>query len=228
VTRLDDLRQITLFAGLSDQSLADLALVSVEQLFDAGQVIILQGDPASSAYFIVHGQVRVYRLSLSGREQVLARLGPGNGFNTVHPFHESALNHATVEAFTSATVLSIPSDSLRELTVTHADLAQAMLGDFAMRLDHLTDLVEDLSLRTVRGRMARFLLEQASVEADPAGEDVHVARRWTQDEIAASLGTVRDMVGRTLRSFSESDLIEINRDRIELLDRQGLEVEAAA
>ena len=228
MTRLEALRQISLFAGLSDQTIEDISRASVEQMFEPGQIIILQGDPAQSAYFILDGQVRVYRLSLSGREQVLARLGPGKGFNTVHPFQETARNHATVEALTSTSILAVAGDSLRDMTITHSDLAQALLSDFALRLDHLTDLVEDLSLRTVRGRMARFLLEQASVESGPAGLDVHVARRWTQDQIAATLGTVRDMVGRTLRSFADADLIVLNRDRIELLDREGLEAEATA
>jgi CRP/FNR family transcriptional regulator len=94
----------------------------------------------------------------------------------------------------------------------------AILEDFAARLDHLTNLVEDLSLRTVRGRLARFLLAQ--------GESGSVTRRWTQGEIAARLGTVRDVVGRTLRAFADAGLVRMDRQRIVLTDREGLEVEA--
>ncbi len=94
----------------------------------------------------------------------------------------------------------------------------AILQDFAGRLDHLTNLVEDLSLRTVRGRLARFLLEHA--------DSIQAARNWTHDEIAANLGTVRDMVGRTLRAFADAGLVRIERQRIVLLDREGLEAEA--
>jgi CRP/FNR family transcriptional regulator len=70
----------------------------------------------------------------------------------------------------------------------------------------------------VRGRLARFLLEQAEAGA--------VTRRWTQEEIAAYLGTVRDMVGRTLRAFADAGLVRLERQRIVLLDREGLEAEA--
>jgi CRP/FNR family transcriptional regulator len=77
--------------------------------------------------------------------------------------------------------------------------------------------VEDLSLRSVRGRLARFLLERA--------EEGEVEREWTQDEIAARLGTVRDVVGRNLRALADAGLIEIRRQRIVLLDREGLEAE---
>jgi CRP-like cAMP-binding protein len=100
------------------------------------------------------------------------------------------------------------------------------LKDFADRLDHLTNLVEDLSLRTVRGRLARFLLEHAPPGPSGSIDAGGVTRRWTQDEIAAHLGTVRDMVGRTLRSFGDAGLIRMDRQRIVLLDREALEAEA--
>jgi CRP/FNR family transcriptional regulator len=70
----------------------------------------------------------------------------------------------------------------------------------------------------VRERLARFLLEHV--------EGGQVAQRWTQEEIAAHLGTVRDMVGRTLRAFADAGLLRIERQRIVLLNRPGLEVEA--
>jgi len=100
-----------------------------------------------------------------------------------------------------------------------------MLREFANRLDHLTNLVEDLSLRTVRGRLARFLLEHAPAGPSETTNASGVTLRWTQDEIAAHLGTVRDMVGRTLRSFGDAGLVRMDRQRIVLLDREGLEAE---
>jgi CRP/FNR family transcriptional regulator len=66
--------------------------------------------------------------------------------------------------------------------------------------------------------LARFLIEQAD-----AGT---LSRGWTQDEIAAHLGTVRDMVSRTLRAFNDAGLIHSQRQSILLLDRRGLEEEA--
>jgi CRP/FNR family cyclic AMP-dependent transcriptional regulator len=186
--------------------------------YEPGEVIIFEGDPCRAAYFIAEGQVRVYRLSPGGREQVLARLGPGQGFNTVPPFQAGGVNHATVDALTPVTIYVIAADDLRRLVSRFPEMALALLQDFADRLDHLTDLVEDLALRTVRGRLARFLLEHVN--------ERKVVRRWTQDEIATHLGTVRDMVGRTLRTFADAGLVRMDRQRIVLLDREGLEAEA--
>ncbi len=212
------LRRIPIFAHLSDEALARVASVAVRRVYAPGETIIIEGDPCQAAYFIAEGQVRVYRLSLGGREQVLVRLGPGQTFNTVPPFRPRGVNHANVEAATETTLYAIVSDDFGRLVGECPNLALSILQDFAGRLDHLTNLVEDLSLRTVRGRLARFLLEHA--------EASQVTLRWTQDEIAAHLGTVRDMVGRTLRAFADAGLVRMDRQRIVLLDREGLEAEA--
>lgn len=214
------LRRVGLFAGLSDEALGRVSRVAGARTYDPGEPIVFEGDPCRAAYFIAAGRVRVSRVSPEGREQVLAELGPGQSFNTVPPFQAQGVNHATVEAITEAILYVVAADALRDLVSECPEVALALLRDFAGRLDHLTDLVEDLSLRTVRGRLARFLLERA----DEAG----VAQQWTQAEIAVRLGTVRDVVGRVLRDLAEAGLVRLERQRIVLLDRAGLEAEASA
>ncbi len=212
------LRRIPLFAGLSEETLRRLADTAIRRTYDAGETVIVEGEPCQAAYFVAEGHARVARTSPAGREQVLAEMGPGGGINTVPPFLPGGVNHATVQAVTPVTLYAIPAADLLRLVGDCPDLALALLRDFAARLDRLTDLVGDLSLRTVRGRLARFLLEQAEAGV--------VTRRWTQEEIAARLGTVRDVVGRTLRAFADEGLLRMERQRILLLDRERLEMEA--
>jgi CRP-like cAMP-binding protein len=212
------LGQISLFRELSNGTLKRIGQEANRRTYGAGELIILEGEPCRAAYFVVEGRVRVYRLSPAGREQVLVELASGEAFNTVPPFQDDPVNHATAQAVSEAVLLAIPTDRVRTLAEHCPDLALALLHDFAERLDHLTRLVEGLALRSVSGRMARFLLDH--------GEGGAVAKQWTQEEIAAHLGTVRDMVGRTLRSFADEGLIRLERQRIVLLDREGLEAEA--
>lgn len=218
ITDAESLRHITLFADLPADELSQAASVSIRRTYDPDETIILEGVPCRAAYFIAKGHVRILRTSPDGREQVLTVLGPGHGFNTVPPFSTPCVNHATAQAVDPATLHVFPCQDLIRLVTTSPTLALALLRDFAQRLDQLTDLVEDLSLRTVRGRLARFLLQEAEAGA--------VTRRWTQEEMAAQLGTVREMISRTLRAFADAELIAMNRQRIELLDREGLETEA--
>jgi CRP/FNR family transcriptional regulator len=217
-TDIEALSRVTLFTDLSQDVLVRIARVAIPRAYRPDEMIILEGEPCRAAYFIATGHVRVLRTSPDGREQVLSQLGPGESFNTVPVFGSENINHATAQAVDQATVYAVPRQDLLRLVTTSSELGLVLLRHFAQRLDHLTDLVEDLSLRTVRGRLARFLLEQANEGA--------VRRQWTQAEMAARLGTVREMIGRTLRSFADAGLIRIDRERIQLLDQEGLETEA--
>jgi CRP/FNR family transcriptional regulator len=207
-----------LLADLPERALACLADVAIRRTYAPDETIFLAGEPRQTVYFIAEGRVRVYRLSMEGRKQVLTLLNPGQAFNTVPPFLPDTTSPSSAEAATAATLYAVTQRDFLHLMRSCPDLAMVILQDFARRLAHLTDLVEDLSLHTVRGRLARFLLDQATGDA--------VVRRWTQDEVAERLGTVRDVIGRSLRAFADAGLIRVERGRIVLLDRAGLEEEA--
>jgi len=192
--------------------------------------VLLAGDPCETAYFVVAGEVRVYQVSAEGREQVLVSLVSGQAFNTVPIYLEGGLNPANVVARTECRLLSVRAEELRALTLRNPDLGQAILRDFAGRLTHLTNMVSSLGLLNVRQRLVKFLVDQAEgsqpgahreTAEDPAS--TNLGRRWTQNDIAAHLGTVRDVVGRALRALESEGLIRLDRGRIVLVDRPGLE-----
>jgi CRP/FNR family transcriptional regulator len=125
---------------------------------------------------------------------------------------------ATVDAVTDATLHTIPCKLFRQMIRDHHEMGLAVLEHLAAEVRRLSDMVEDLALHTVRTRLARFLLAQT--------DSPQPSRRWTQEEIAAHIGTVRDVVGRVLRTLADEGLIRRERGRLVVRDRAGLEREA--
>ena len=216
---VERLRKVALFANLSETTLTRVVAAAAVMRYAPDEHILLEGDPCRAGYFIMEGAVRVYRVSQEGREQVLVRLGPGQAFNTVPVFEPDGRNPANAVALTEVTLCVLLKEDFLQLVRTHGDLAMVVLGDFAQRLSHLTNLVEGLALHSVQERLARFLLD-AAPQKDGTSEEV---REWTQQQIAVHLGTVRDMVGRELRALEEAGLIRLERGRIVLLSRDELE-----
>jgi len=227
-SEMERLRDIGLFAELTEITLTRIASAAILRHVEPGEHIVLEGDPSVAGYFILEGTVRIYRVSAEGREQVLVRLGPGQSFNTVPLFRPEGTNPAHAVALTSVTLYSVPREEFLHLVKTCSDLMRVVLEDFAGRLLHLTDLVTGLALHSVQERLARFLLDRApgfrtgAVEGRSKGDDVEV-RRWTQQQIAVHLGTVRDVVGRELRALEDAGIVRLERGRIVLLDRGELE-----
>jgi CRP/FNR family transcriptional regulator len=211
------LSKLPLFSRLSNDALLEIASYIHERIFSPGQMVMLEGEPCQAVYFVAQGVVRTHRLSPEGREYVLAYLGPSEPFNLV-PALDGGPNLATVDAVTDTTLYTISCEHFRRIMRDHPKVALAVMERLAAEVRRLSDMVEDLALHTVRTRLARFLLAQADGRQSP--------KRWTQEEVAAQIGTVRDVVGRALRTLAGEGLIRRERGRIVVVDREGLEREA--
>lgn len=208
------IENIRFFSKLESETLADISQRAYQRRISNGEILIIEGMEAEACYFILSGQLRVTRMNKEGRMQVLARLGPGAPLNIISLIKKSRTNHASIESLTSATLLVIPVNEFDFLLQNHPDFAVSLLNVFADRMANITNLAAELSLYTVRARLAQFLIELADQPQTASG--------WTQDEIAAHIGTVRDVVGRLLRDFESQGLISRDRQQIILLDKQGL------
>lgn len=214
-------RSVPYLAPLSPATLHALIGVAVERTYEAGRPIFWEGEPVSGLFVIADGIVKISRHSVDGREHILHLLRGGDTFNDVAALDGGA-NPATATAYTAATIYAIPRDRLKTIADQHSDLSWALIESMARRARHLVAMVEDLSMRSVKGRLARLLLEQAQ-----ANETGAVPRLLTQEEMASHLGTVREMVGRALRSLAAEGIIEFDRHRIMVLDEERLAEVAA-
>lgn len=211
------LKAVSYFSDLDAAALKLLAQSAIRRVYDAGQVILLEGEPCAGLSIVENGWLKAVKIGVDGREQVLQTLGPGEVFNAVSVFTD-ALNQATVTALEASQIWVVQREVLLSMINKHPALARQVVKDLAGRVMHLVRLVEDLSLRSVEARLARLLLEQVEGEAVPR-------QPWaTQAEMAARLGTVPDVVNRALRKLSEAGMIRVERHQIRILDKKGLVV----
>ncbi len=208
-----DLRKTHLFKDLSEVSLDALETCFQRKVFVKGSAILWEKETCRWVYFILSGNVDIYLLAPNGREQVLERLGAGEGFNLVPAFKHGAFNQANARAASDVDLLRMSKDDFSDYLERLPEFSRAVADYLAQRLARMVKLVENLSLLSVRQRMAVFLIKQAD------GKE----RRWTQDEMARRLGSVRDVVGRALRKLADEGLIRLERQRILLLDRAALQ-----
>ncbi len=183
------------------------------------ECIFLEGEPSAGLFLVASGVVKICRYSKEGREHILHFIQPGDTFNDVSVL-DGGSNPATAIAHTDVTTWHVSREDLRAVVLRDPTLAWAMIENLARRARRLVSTVQDLAMRNVRGRLAKLLLEQA--ETVERGE---LPTPLTQEEIAHHLGTVREVIGRTLRSLAADGLISIQRQQIVIVDRKRLEEE---
>jgi len=187
----------------------------IPRLIPSGQTLLIENDPAEFAYFIRSGVLRAIRMNPDGRIQVLARFTPPDPVNFISLLTPPRRNRATIEALSDAELLALSAADFDTLIANYSDFSALLLQQLAGRISALTDKIASLSLYPVRTRLARFILQLA--DGAPAS-----ANGWTQDEIAAEIGTTRDIVGRVLREFEQEELILRNHSEILLLNKARL------
>lgn len=209
------LSNVTYFSHLPSEAFMVIQNKAIKRSFSAEQIVVMEGDMSGGLYVVESGWLKVIKMSMSGREQVLNFLGPGDVFNAIAVFTDHP-NQATVIALEDSQVWWIDQDTILNLIQTHPALAKQVIADLADRILHLVSLVEDLSLRSVESRLARVLVESM--------EESKVTRhKWaTQNEMASRLGTVPDVLNRALRKFVDEGLIEVKRHQIRILDMNAL------
>ena len=212
------LKAIPYFQDLDTRVLDRIRTSVFEVRLERGQVLFSEGEPAQAMYVVRSGQVKIFKLSPDGREQVLRIMGPGECFNEVPVFDEGS-NPANAQALEPAVLWGIRRTDMRCLVEEHPAVAIGFLKVFARKLRFFTQKVEDLSFRSVTSRVAKLLLELA--EDDGRG-GLRLKQQFSQQEMAAVVGTAREMIGRAFKALEKEGAIKLDRHRILILSKTAL------
>jgi CRP-like cAMP-binding protein len=212
---IEFLKSIPYFAGLDVAELESIKRLVFERTAQRDEFIFQEGEPAQALYFVVSGVVKMFKTSAEGKEQILCIIRPGESFNDV-PVFDGGPNVASATAMAPVVLYGINKTDVGVIIRDHPQVAANVARVLAERVRHFASLVEDLSFRNVLSRVAKLLLEYA--------ENGRKAERprLTQQEMAAMVGTAREIVGRSLRALEEKGAIRIDRHRIVLIDKEAL------
>jgi len=176
---------------------------------------IIEGEPSPGLLLVQSGRLKVLKSSPQGREHVLAVLSPWEPANAVAAF-TSRPNPATAIALEPVQAWILPRSAVLAIMRSHPDFAERVIENMANHMVRLTEIVADLSLRSVTERLVRLILDESV--------DGRLVRpRWyTVPELAARLGTVPDVAQRALGRLAAEDLVEVSRREIRIKDEAGL------
>ncbi len=180
-----------------------------------GHDVFLEGDHVDAIALLISGVVRVYKIGETGREITLYRFGNGQScILTANAILSQKTFPAIATVEKEAEAVMIPAATFRDWVVRY-DLWREFVFDlFSQRLSSVMEIVDEIAFRRMDARVASLLLRRVRLQ-NPM--------RITHQEIAAELGSSREVISRLLEDFSERSLIRSGRGEIEVLDTEGLE-----
>jgi len=214
----DTISESPLFAGLPQDQLESIQEIIIEKEFGKGENIFSEGEEGAGFYVVSQGMVKIFKVSIEGKEHILHIFGIGEVFGEVPVFMGKSYP-ANAEVIKKSSVLFFPRESFVNLIATNPSLSLNMLAVLSMRLRQFAVQIENLSLKEVPGRMASYLI-LLSKEQDRIDS---ISLTISKSQLASLLGTIPETLSRILARMSSRNLIQVDGREITLLDMDGLE-----
>jgi len=215
------LEKTALLSSLSPSELQLLAVRTVRKLLSAGELLFSEGEPCNGLHIIALGKVRIFKTSMSGREQVLAVNVPGESIAEI-PVFDGGPYPASAVAIEDVEIAFISRRDFNAYCLEHPEVALKVLSVVGARLRRLVGIIEELSFATIRQRLISALLKLAQSEGKKTERGIEFQLPATHQELANQLGTVRELISRNLMRLQAEGLLDVDAREIVVKDMKGL------
>jgi CRP/FNR family transcriptional regulator, cyclic AMP receptor protein len=203
---------------LPPEVLDELLEGAVQSKVAAGSVAHRALEADQYLQLVITGVIRVFVTAPDGRTMTIRYCRSGELLGAMSLFSDEFTEPATKQALVDTQLLTLSPPTVRALAQRDLRVARVLLIELSERARNFVNEIPGTAFATVRQRVARQLLDLASTHqqgSDPNGE---LAVRITQQDLAGAVGTVREVVVRTLRQLRDAGVVRTERDRIVLLD----------
>jgi CRP/FNR family cyclic AMP-dependent transcriptional regulator len=214
--QLDLLKKLDYFSDLDPAELDSISKFVAEQRIEEGEVFLSEGKNSIYMYFIMSGVVKIYKSSAEGRDQVLNMAVSGESLNDVSTFNSNT-TAASCSAMTSVILYKIRKKDMKIIVQKHPRVALNALKVLASKVRRDALLVRDFSFSNITGRLAKMLLRYFT------GADMDAWPRLTQHDMAAIVGTTREVVNRSLKDMEGRGAIRLDRHGVAIINKDILE-----
>lgn len=216
------LKRIPLFAGLKEEDLRRIKAIALPKRIVKREVLFSDGEEAKGFYAILSGKVKLYKISPEGKEQILHVVSAPDAFAEAALYLEGTYP-AFAEALDDCQLLFFPKRDFIQLIEKNPQLGINMIVSLSHFLRKFVLLIEDLSLKEVSSRIAKYLLDLSIKSSQEGKNPSEVELDLTKSQLASKLGTISETLSRTLAKMKSKGIIEVKKNRISILDREALE-----
>ena len=214
--KLNYLTSIEIFRDLSSRDLKEMDRQFTMTGCAAGKIFYMPEESGEVLFLLKKGRVQLYRLSPEGKKIVVATLGPGTIFGEMSLVGQGMYN-TFAEAVDECILCVMSRHDVERLMRERPQVALRIVETLGQRLTEMEQQLEEVAFKSIAARLASLLLRLA----DKAGSSEVTG--YTHQDFAEMLGTYRETTTQTLNDLRTSGLVQIERKKIILLDRAGLE-----
>ncbi len=219
---IDLLRRCPLFAGLKEEELKKIRTIASPRQIGKKEVLFSDGEEAKGFYVILSGKIKLYKISSEGKEQILHVVSAPDAFAEAALFLEGSYP-AFAEALIDSQLLFFPKRDFIQLIERNPQLSINMIVSLSHFLRRFASLIEELSLKEVSSRIAKYLIDLSMKSAKEGKVPKAVELDLSKTQLASKLGTISETISRTLAKMKNKGIIDVEKNKISILNREALE-----
>jgi len=219
---VDLLRRCPLFSGLKEEDLKRIRTIALPKQVVKKGILFSEGEEAKGFYVILSGKVKLFKISPEGKEQILHIASAPDAFAEAALFLEGKYP-AFAEALSDSQLLFFPRREFIQLIERNPQLSINMIVSLSLFLKRFASLIEELSLKEVSSRIAKYVID-LSMRGAKEGKGLNVVELdLSKTQLALKLGTISETLSRTLSKMKAKRIIDVQKNRILILNREALE-----
>jgi CRP/FNR family transcriptional regulator len=216
------LKKCPLFSGLEDPEIAQIEAISTSKRYSRGALIFSEDEETTGFFVVASGKVKIYKLSLEGKEQILHIVSPGQTFAEAALFAGSTYP-AFAESLAQTQVLYFSKEDFLSLIRRNPQISLNMIASLSQWLRKFVSLVEELSLKDVSTRLSKYLIDLSAKSGRSSEKGIEFELDISKSQLASQLGTISETLSRALRKLRDRGIIEVEGKRITILQKEPLE-----
>ncbi len=219
---VDLLKRCPLFAGLRDDELKKIRAIASLRHLGKKEILFSDGEATKGFYVVLSGKVKLFKVSSEGKEQILHVVSAPDAFAEAALFLEGTYP-AYAETLVESQLLFFPKRDFIQLIERNPQLSINMIITLSHYLKKFASLIEELSLKEVSSRIAKYLVDLAVKLSKEGKNPKEVDLDVSKTQLALKLGTISETLSRTLAKMKSKGVIDVQKNRIRILNREALE-----
>ncbi|MEI2368097.1 Crp/Fnr family transcriptional regulator, partial [Niallia circulans] len=214
-------KRVPIFYSLSDLEIKKITDVVHHKLFKKGEMIIEEGDISTSLYIIHSGKVKLSKLTIQGKEQIVHLLTTGDFFGESNLFHDDMVMNLSCHALEDTKICVLKKQDFDQIMLSNPEISFKLLKTITKRLSHTEDLARTLATKDPEVRIADMLLEFCEKFGTEHQNTVLINLPITREEISSYVGLTRETISRKLAKLADKDILTLIGNKQILIHNKG-------
>ena len=207
------LQRVSIFANVDDRAIDALSGMIISKDYSKGSLVFGQEEPGDALFIIAKGRVKIVLYGESGKEITLSFFRKGDFFGEMSLLDDMPRS-ANVVTTEDSTLLILKRDDFKKHLVENPTTAVNVLAELSKRLRKADEIIGNLALLDVYGRVARVLIDLGEKDGEKVEDGMLIRKRPTQQDIASMVSTSRETVSRALNEFQKRGLLIMDGKKV--------------